>query len=275
MRVPDPNIVMISNRIYEKLILLVKLHSGIHLAESKKQLVAGRLSKRLRHLGLNDYEAYHDHCIASPEELEIMINTITTNETSFFRESHHFEFMRHHILSLVKSGPFRAWSAAASIGAEGYSIAMDFDDLLTPEGVEWEVLGTDINTDVIKQASTGLYPIRFADQISEIYLKRYCLRGTKEHEGEFLIDDYLRSKVTFRHANLLPPIPNDFGKFDVIFLRNMLIYFDNEHKKKIVDNVLQALKPNGYLFIGHAETIGHITGAVKQIRPTIYKNEMR
>lgn len=264
---------MISNRAFEKLTSLVKHHSGIHLAESKKQLVVGRLSKRLRHLGLDDYEAYHDHCIASPEELETMINTITTNETSFFRESHHFDFMAEMILPNVKSAEFRVWSAAASIGAEGYSIAMELDNALASRGIEWEVLGTDINTEVLKQASEGLYPIRFSEQIDESYLKRYCLRGTGKHEGEFLIDDYLRSKVTFKPANLMEPIPSDLGKFDVIFLRNMLIYFDNDNKKRIIDNVLRVLKPNGYLFIGHAETIGHITDAVVQIRPTIYKNE--
>lgn len=263
---------MISDRAFEKLTSLVKHHSGIHLAESKKQLVVGRLSKRLRHLHLDDYEAYHDHCIASPEELETMINTITTNETSFFRESHHFEFMRQSILPHTKNGSFRVWSAAASIGAEAYSAAMDLDDVLTSRGIEWEVVGTDINTEVLKQASEGLYPIRFAEQIDEGYLKRYCLRGTGKHEGEFLIDDYLRSKVSFKGANLMAPIPSELGKFDVIFLRNMLIYFDNANKKKIIDNVLKVLKPNGYLFIGHAETIGHITDAVGQIRPTIYKN---
>jgi chemotaxis protein methyltransferase CheR len=266
---------MISNRAFEKLTNLVKHHSGIHLAESKKQLVVGRLSKRLRHLNLEDYEAYHDHCIASPEELETMINTITTNETSFFRESHHFDFMSEEILPQVKNAPFRVWSAAASIGAEGYSIAMELDNTLTQRGIEWEVLGTDINTEVVKQASEGLYPIRFADQIDEAYLKRYCLKGTGKHEGEFLIDDYLRSKIHFQCANLMEPIPSDFGKFDVIFLRNMLIYFDNDNKKRIVENVLRVLKPNGYLFIGHAETIGHITSSVRQVRPTIYKNERR
>ncbi len=266
---------MISNRAFEKLTALVKHHSGIHLADSKKQLVVGRLSKRLRHLNLVDYEAYHDHCIASPEELETMINTITTNETSFFRESHHFDFMRDEILPHVRTAPFRVWSAAASIGAEGYSIAMELDNALTQRAIEWEVLGTDINTEVLKQASEGLYPIRFSDQIDESYLKRYCLRGTGKYEGEFLIDDYLRSKVHFHSANLMETIPSDLGKFDVIFLRNMLIYFDNDNKKRIVQNVLRVLKPGGYLFIGHAETIGHITDSVRQIRPTIYKNERR
>lgn len=264
---------MISNSAFAKLTALVKHHTGIHLAESKKQLVVGRLSKRLRHYNFTDYETYHDHCIASPEELQTMINIITTNETSFFRESHHFDFMRHMILPHVKSAPFRVWSAAASIGAEAYSIAMELDDFLTPRGIEWNILGTDINTEVLEQARIGLYPIRFAEQIDENYLKRYCLRGTGKYEGEFMVDDYLRSKVEFKTGNLMENIPSEFGRFDIIFLRNMLIYFDNANKLRIVENVLRALKPGGYLFIGHAETIGHITDAVRQIRPTIYRNE--
>lgn len=266
---------MISKNAYEKLTNLVKIHSGIHLNESKKQLVVGRLSKRLRHLNLNDYENYYEECIASPEELQIMINTITTNETSFFRESHHFDFMAEMILPAVNQAPFRVWSAAASIGAEGYSIAMELDTALTPRGISWEVIGTDINTDVLQQASSGLYPIRFADQIDEEYLKKYCLKGTGAYEGQFLIDDYLREKVMFRTCNLMAPISSELGKFDVIFLRNMLIYFDNVNKQKIVDNVLKVLKPGGHLFIGHAESIGHITSKVVQTRPTIYKNEIK
>ncbi|MFA6189845.1 MAG: CheR family methyltransferase [Sulfuricurvum sp.] len=266
---------MISKRAFDKLTTLVKTHSGIHLNESKKQLVVGRLSKRLRQLQLNDYETYYEECISSPEELQTMINTITTNETSFFREAHHFDFMSQTILPAVKNSSFRVWSAASSIGAEGYSIAMELDTALTSKGIEWEVIGTDINTEVVEQGAKGLYPIRFAEQINGSYLKRYCLKGSGSHEGEFLIDDYLRSKVNFLCANLMAPIPSDLGRFDVIFLRNMLIYFDNDSKKKILQNVLKVLKPDGYLFIGHAETIGHINSTVRQIRPTIYKNEQK
>lgn len=263
---------MISSKAFQNITTLVKVHSGIQLNESKKQLVVGRLSKRLRHLNLPDYDAYYDACMSSTDELQVMINTLTTNETSFFRESHHFEFMRHYILPHVKHSLFRVWSAAASIGAEGYSIAMELDDVLTLRGIEWEVLGTDINTDVIESASKGLYAMRFSEQIPKEYLKRYCLKGTGVHEGEFLIDDYLRQKVSFSCANLMQPIAPELGQFDVIFLRNMLIYFDNENRKRIINYVLKALKPNGYLFIGHAESITHLSTKVRQIRPTIYRN---
>lgn len=263
---------MISPKAFKNITTLIKVHSGIHLNDSKKQLVVGRLSKRLRHLDLPDYDAYYEMCLSSFDELQIMINTLTTNETSFFREQHHFDFMRQYVLPHVKHAPFRVWSAAASIGAEGYSIAMELDDVLTPSGISWEVVGTDINTEVIENASKGLYAMRFAEQVPTEYLKRYCLKGVGSHEGEFLIGDYLREKVFFSCANLMVPIDPDLGKFDVIFLRNMLIYFDQENRKRIVNHVLKALKPNGYLFIGHAESITHLGAKIRQVRPTIYRN---
>ncbi len=261
---------MISNRAFEKISGLVQKHSGIHLGEAKKQLVVSRLAKRLRILNLGNYEEYHDACLSNEIELQTMINTITTNETSFFREAHHFEFMRHMILPYAQ-GPFRVWSAAASIGAEGYSIAITLDELLTPRSTNWEVVGTDINTEVIEQAQKGLYPMRFAEQIDQKQLKKHCLKGVDSQEGSFLIGDYLKSKVKFSCANLMEPLPFEIGRFDVIFLRNMLIYFDHDNKKKIVENVLKALKPGGYLFIGHSETISHMYMGVKQIKPTIYR----
>lgn len=263
---------MISSKAFKNITTLVKVHSGIHLNDSKKQLVVGRLSKRLRHLNIPDYDAYYETCLSSFDELQIMINTLTTNETSFFREQHHFDFLRQYILPHVKHAPFRVWSAAASIGAEGYSIAMELDDVLTPEGISWEVVGTDINTEVIENASKGLYAMRFAEQIPSEYLKCYCLKGMGSHEGEFLIGDYLREKVSFSCANLMVPVDPELGKFDVIFLRNMLIYFDQENRKRIVNHVLKALNPNGYLFIGHAESITHLGMKIRQVRPTIYRN---
>jgi chemotaxis protein methyltransferase CheR len=261
---------LISSTAFEKISGLVRKHSGIHLGETKKQLVVSRLAKRLRLLNIEDYDSYHNTCLSDENELQTMINTITTNETSFFREPHHFEFMRHIILPYV-DGNFRVWSAAASIGAEGYSIAMTLDEELTPVGTNWEVVGTDINTEVIEQAKKGIYPIRFAERLEQRQLKKYCLKGVGAQDGSFLVGDYLRSRTKFSCANLMEHLPFELGRFDVIFLRNMLIYFDNENKKKIVENVLKALKPGGYLFIGHAESITYMCSGIKQIKPTIYK----
>ncbi len=263
---------MITPQAFENISSLLKTHTGIYLNASKKQLVIGRLSKRLRELDIKNYDAYYEACITSSDELQTMINTLTTNETSFFREMHHFEFMKQYILPQAKTSSFRVWSAAASIGAEAYSIAMQLDEWLTPRSLLWEVVGTDINTDVIQNASQGLYDMRFSEQIPHEYLKKYCLKGVGTNHGKFLVGEYLREKVHFLYANLMMPLPKELGKFDVIFLRNMLIYFNEEERKKIVQNVLQLLKPHGYLFLGHAETITQFNLKVRQTRPTIYKN---
>ncbi len=263
---------MISDGDFQRVRDLVRSFSGIHLGPVKKQLVVSRLAKRLRTLGIDDYGAYCDACLADEEERRYMINTITTNETSFFREPHHFEFMREAILPEVRSG-FRVWSAAASIGAEGYSIAMLLDEVFAGRGVEWDVVGTDINTEVIEKASEGLYPMRFTEQISMSYLKKYCLRGIGPQEGNFLIKEPLKRKVDFMQANLMEPFSTDIGRFDVIFLRNILIYFDDENRKTMVSNVLERLKPGGYLFIGHSETLGNTFLSLQKVKPTVYRKK--
>jgi len=260
----------ISDPSFERIRSLVSVHSGIHLGETKKQLVVSRLAKRLRHLNISDFEGYYDACLRSPEELQTMINILTTNETSFFREIHHFDFMRKYVVPSFKGGVFRVWSAASSIGAEGYSIGMLLDDMLALTTKEWEVIGTDINTEVVEQARHGIYPLRFAEQIDQRYLKRYCLKGVNSRDGYFAVNDYLKRKVSFKNANLMLQIEDSLGMFDVIFLRNMLIYFNEENKKKIVTNVVKNLKEGGFLFIGHAETITGMLSYLHQVRPTVY-----
>lgn len=255
---------------FQKYRELVYKLSGIHLNELKKQLVASRLIKRLRHYGNIGYDEYYKLCLHDHHEQQLMIDTITTNETSFFRESHHFEFLKKTVLPQFKQSKFRVWSAAASIGAEAYSLAMTLDETLTPMKCRWEVVGTDINTEVIRRAKEGLYPIEYAKPISTKYLKSYCLEGINSQKGFFLIDDYLRQQCHFLNANLMNHPPKEIGEFDVIFLRNMLIYFDNQNKQIIVENVLRSLKKGGYLFIGHSETLTNITKSVRQVKPTIY-----
>lgn len=263
---------MISDAAFKKIVATVREDAGIHLGEAKRQLVVSRLAKRLRLLEIGDYETYHDFCLTDENERRIMINTITTNETSFFREPHHFEFLERSILPGAGK-KFRVWSAAASIGAEGYSIAMTLERAFSDRQTEWEVVGTDINTEVIAQAAEGLYPMRFAERMTKEQLKRYCLRGVGPQEGNFLIKDALKKKVRFTTANLMVPLPKDIGTFDVIFLRNVLIYFDHDNKKKMVENVLKHLRPGGCLFIGHSETITGICPAVKAVKPTIYEKK--
>ncbi|MBU0633225.1 methyltransferase domain-containing protein [bacterium] len=255
---------------FKKFQTLVREESGIHLSDAKKNLLTSRLAKRLRHYGIDSYDEYYRLVNEDSFELQMMIDIITTNETSFFREPHHFDYLKNSLLPEFKGSKYRVWSAAASIGAEAYTLAMILDEGLVPRNISWEVVGTDINTEVIEKAKQSLFPMEHATKIDKKYLKNYCLKGTNKYEGFFLIDDTLRRNCTFLHANLMYPPSSQIGQFDVIFLRNMLIYFDNENKKIIVENVIKALKKGGYLFIGHSETLNKITNQVRQIRPTVY-----
>ena len=243
--------------------------SGIQMKAEKKVLIESRLAKRVRHFQCESYKDYYDLLIKDEHEQQMFIDIITTNETSFFREPHHFEFLKNDVLPRLGSS-VRIWSAACSIGAEGYSAAMVCDEVLTPQRKNFEILCSDINLDVIKTAQMGLYPEKFISQIPQKYLKKHCLKGTGASVGNLLINDGLKTHLLFKRLNLLEPLSNELGEFDVIFLRNMLIYFDGPEKKKIVENVARRLKKGGYLFIGHSETLFNITDCVKQVKPTIY-----
>jgi chemotaxis protein methyltransferase CheR len=243
--------------------------SGIFMKPEKKVLVESRLAKRLRHFGCGSYKEYYDILQRDDIEQQAFIDIITTNETSFFREPHHFEFLKNIIVTPAIS-QVRIWSAACSIGAEAYSAAMVCDESLTPRRIGFEIVCSDINSDVLNNAQTALYTDKFIPQIPVKYLKKYCLKGSGEHEGNFIIDDTLKSHFLFRRLNLLEKLGSDLGEFDVIFLRNMLIYFDDPEKKAIVENVTTKLKKGGYLFIGHSESLFRITECVEQVKPTIY-----
>ena len=260
----------IVNETFKKFQTLIREESGIHLSDAKKNLLTSRLAKRLRYHGINSYNEYYRLVHQDDLELQMMIDIITTNETSFFREVHHFDFLKKFILPSFNGPLCRVWSAAASIGAEAYTLAMVLDEVLLPRNITWEVVGTDINTEVIVKAKQALYPMEHAKTIDKKYLKKYCLKGMNQYEGFFLISDSLKRNCTFMNANLMYPPSPQIGQFDVIFLRNMLIYFDNENKKIIVENVIKALKKGGYLFIGHSESLNKITNSVRQVRPTIY-----
>ncbi len=260
----------IVNTTFKKFQELIRKESGINLSEAKKSLLTSRLAKRLRYHNVDSFDHYYQLVNEDSFELQMMIDIITTNETSFFRESHHFDFIKNSILPSFKEGCFRAWSAAASIGAEAYTLAMVLDEALLTKNIDWEVVGTDINTEVIVKAKQSLYPMEHAKTIDKKYLKKYCLEGINKYEGFFLVDDYLKKNCKFFNANLMHAPSSEIGKFDVVFLRNMLIYFDNENKKIIVENVIKTLNKGGYLFIGHSETLNGITKQVRQIRPTIY-----
>jgi chemotaxis protein methyltransferase CheR len=247
--------------------------AGITLSDAKKMLLTGRLSKRLTALGLDTYTQYFKYVtdVAHADELQFMVDLLTTNETYFFREPQHFDFLKQILPTAVKQGQtFRVWSAAASIGAEAYTIAMVLADKLG-EGGAWEILGTDISNSVLEQARRGHYRIAEAEKIPSEYLKKYCLKGKGEQEGTFLIDKKLRQHVHFEQMNLNVDGIKRVGDFDVIFLRNVLIYFDVPTKQRVIANLIPCMKNSGYFIVGHSESLNGITNALTQEKPTVYR----
>jgi chemotaxis protein methyltransferase CheR len=267
---PDSTAPTLTDAEFAQFQTLLRGITGIHLSEFKKTLLVARLSGRLRARKVRTFTEYYKiiRQPAETEELQLCINYLTTNETFFFREPDHFQILKQFIASLRPvPSPFRVWSAASSSGEEGYSLAMVLADVLG--AARWEVFGSDINTRVLDRARAGLYPLERNGGIPTDYLHRFCLKGVGEHEGMLLIGKQLRERVQFAQINLNDPLP-DVGQFDVVFLRNILIYFQNDQKRKVVEAVAQRLRPHGLLIVGHSENLMGITDRVRQVRPTVY-----
>jgi chemotaxis protein methyltransferase CheR len=244
---------------------------GIQLPLVKKPLVCGRLAKRLAVLGLSSYQQYYQYLIApqGATEMEIAIDLITTHETYFFREPKHFEFLQQRILpSYAQQPDFRAWSAACSTGEEAYTLAMLLHEA-RPQA-RWRVLGSDISRPVLGMARRGLYPLARGNKIPNHYLKRYCLKGQGQYLGYFLVQQELRDGVEFVQTNLNLPAPA-LGLFDLILLRNVLIYFDQATKLRVLHNVVQHLKPGGWLMVGHSEALQQHDLPLQHVASSIYR----
>ena len=244
--------------------------AGISLSGGKKALVMGRLGKRVALHQLSSFGEYYRLLVSGqhPDEVQVAIDLLTTNETYFFRESKHFDFLRDEAMAARnRVQPFRVWSAASSSGEEAYSIAMLLDDCLA--STPWEVLGTDISTHVLRGAGRALYAMDRARHIPKPYLQKYCLRGTGDYEGHLLISRRLRDRVKFQQLNLNENFPS-IGLFDVVFLRNVMIYFNDETKRQVVARIHATLKPGGYLFVGHSESLNNLASGLHSVSPAIY-----
>ncbi len=233
------------------------MHStiGLVLNDSKKPLVSARLTARMQKLGIDGFDDYF-HLIAGghqAEEFQVAIDLLTTNETYFFREPQHFDVLERELKDR-KPGPLSVWSAASSFGDEAYSVAMLLSDLQRQGRVHgnWSILGTDISDRVLRSASEGIYPCERLRQVTPDRLKRYCLQGEGESKGLVQMHDNIKTHVRFGQLNLCEPI-EPLGPFDVVFLRNVLIYFDQATKCEVVDRVLTQLRVGGLFFLGMAE----------------------
>jgi chemotaxis protein methyltransferase CheR len=245
--------------------------AGINLSSQKKALVCGRLAKRVTQYNLDSYGEYFRLLTASnnADELQVAVDLLTTNETFFFREPAHFDFLRNQILAKHKAvNTFRVWSAACSSGEEPYSIAMVLADHFG--GGQWEVVASDISMRMLEKARIGHYSMDRTGGISSEHLSRYCLKGIGPQANTLLVDEKLRSRVNFLQVNLNQSLPA-LGNFDVIFLRNVLIYFNQETKHHIVQRMLPLLNPGGYFLVSHAESLNGVNDTMRLLKPSIYR----
>ncbi len=256
---------------------LIYQQCGITLNHSKKTMVETRLVRRLRDLQLDDFDKYLQYLDDNPKELEPFINALTTNLTHFFRESAHFDFLHQVVFPEIRkknrNKKIRAWSAASSTGEEVYTIAMclheEFGDAL-----EWDykVLGTDIDTSVLARAEQGIYKLSDIKELAPHLGRKYFERGTGNNSNRVRIKKFLKDNTKFRQFNLVrDSFPVDIA-FDFIFLRNVLIYFDEQMIAAAIKRIEHYLKPGGYLFIGHSETLSSVKHRFKAVSSSIYKN---
>ena len=240
---------------FERVCRLIRARAGISLSSSKQDLVYGRLTRRLRALGFRSFAHYLDQLDdpAAPE-WEHFTNALTTNLTSFFREKHHFDMLADYLREHAGHGPLRLWSAAASTGEEAYSIAITVAQTLHRATDEVLILATDIDTSVLDKARVGIYPAERVDNLPADVCKRYLQRGKGVHEGQVRVVERLRGMISFKRLNLLAESWPMRHKFDVVFLRNVLIYFDKSTQSALIEHLSRTIKPGGLLFIGHSES---------------------
>ncbi len=249
---------------------IIYKRAGIALAESKQEMVYSRLARRLRATGIHSFVEYLDDLEQrqGSEEWEAFTNALTTNLTSFFREAHHFPILAEHVLKSKDS--IAVWCSASSTGEEPYSIAMTICEAygtLTPPA---HVIATDIDTNVLNTAENGVYPIERIDKMSADRVKKFFLKGKGEQDGFVRVRPELRQMVTFKPLNLLSDSWPINGQFDIIFCRNVMIYFDKPTQLKLLERMVKLLQPEGLYIAGHSESFSQAGHLVKLIGKTTY-----
>jgi chemotaxis protein methyltransferase CheR len=260
---------LLTERDFEKIRALIHQRAGISLGGHKREMVYSRLARRLRTLQLNDFGSYLamlEGDARSPE-WEFFTNSLTTNLTSFFREAHHFPLLAEHARKVGR--PYSVWCCAASTGEEPYSLAITLAEALGDRA--GTVLATDIDTQVLAKARSGVYSAEQVSKLSPEQLRRFFLKGTGQRAGAVKVKPELASTITFEPLNLLAP---DWGireRFDAIFCRNVMIYFDKPTQGKILERFAPLLKPHGLLFAGHSENFSYVTRAFNLRGQTVYE----
>jgi chemotaxis protein methyltransferase CheR len=277
LAIPGANDFVLTDTQFNRIRQLVREHTGISLSEAKRQLVYGRLARRLRALKLDSFGEYVELLERDMEsELEEFTNAITTNLTSFFREPHHFEYLASDVLpNVVKrdSGMrrVRIWCCAASTGEEPYSIAMvlrEAQELLT--GFDVKLLATDLDSAVLAHGSAGIYQADRFKSVSGARMSRFFRKGTGEHAGHYRAQEELRKLITFKQLNLMHEWPMR-GPFDAIFCRNVIIYFDKDTQRALFERMAAMQRPGDMLFLGHSESLYRVSDKYELVGRTVYR----
>ncbi|MBN4082271.1 protein-glutamate O-methyltransferase [Mariprofundus ferrooxydans] len=263
-----------TRRDFNHLCQLVDEHTGIQLAEGKEDMLYGRLSRRIRKVGLDSFKAYIELLkgAENTEEFGEFINAVTTNLTSFFRERHHFDYLKNTLLpALIKknrtSRRIRIWSAGSSTGEEPYSIAMTVAETMPP-GWDVKILATDLDTDVLAHGERGIYDDSRIEDLDKSVVKRWFVKSSKQ-SGKVRVKPELQALIYFRQLNLLQDWPMK-GSIDIIFCRNVIIYFDMPTKQKLVDRYADMLPDGGHLFLGHSEAMNNMSNRFSLCGKSIY-----
>lgn len=266
---------------FQRLRQFIYDHTGIALSEHKRALVYSRLAKRLRHHRLDRFADYYTLLTeGDPEgqELVEMINCITTNKTDFFREPHHFRFLAEHVFPAVRarasagSRRVRLWSAGTASGEEAYTLAVSVREAF-PAQESWDIriLATDIDTRVLAQAENGEYSVEQAARIPDAVLRRYFYQGEGANAGRVQAKSVLKELIRFRRLNFMDEPWPMRGPFDVIFCRNVIIYFDRPMQRRLIERFTQLLRPGGYLFLGHSESLIEAGNKLRHVSQSVYQ----
>jgi chemotaxis protein methyltransferase CheR len=273
---PIPELTKEEFQLFQSLVLR---ESGIHLGEKSRAMLVSRLWKRLRALKAHSFSSYYRRVKSDPQEMVRMLDCICTNETHFFREPVAFECLRSRLFpewvaeaeANQRNRTLRIWSAACSTGEEAYSLAMTVLMHFPPSaGWNIEVLGTDLSTKVLEHASASIWPAERLSDVPLDYQRKFLLKGFGPEKGKIKAAEELRSVVRFQRLNLTQEPYEVSGPFDLIFCRNVLIYFQWETKLKVVDPLGKYLTPRGYLFLGNAESLHGVAGKLQSVVPTVF-----
>jgi len=260
----------------KKFVTLIYDECGIALSLAKKSMLSARLGRRLRALNMSSFKEYYTfltETLGKNDELVHMLDVVTTNTTHFFRESNHFRYLSTEVLPQLSASTdaLRIWSAGCSSGEEPYTLAMVLSDYYSQNHGDFSILATDISTNVLKKAQTAVYTDEDVDGISPVYKNRYLMRGKGDQAGKWRIIPELRNRIKFHRLNFMDEYYGIDDQFDIIFCRNVIIYFDWQTKARLIDKFYDHLVPGGYLFIGHSETLNGMNDKFKAVAPTVYR----